>query len=63
MKKTYLILIALILITVLPLRAEEPRADKETDIKVVVTAERILQPVSESIASTTVITARQTMNW
>ncbi|MFH0802047.1 MAG: TonB-dependent receptor [bacterium] len=59
MKKAHLILAILILSTIFPLWAEEPRADGESDIKVVVTAERTLQPVGESIASTTVIPARQ----
>jgi len=59
MKKAHLIFAILFLSTIFPLWAEEPRADGEPDIKVVVTAERTLQPSGESIAPTAIIPARQ----
>ncbi len=46
--------IALILVISLPLAAED-----QADVTVIVTAERTAQPVSESIATATVITAKQ----
>lgn len=60
MKKAHLILIAFLLfLAAFPVQAEEAPDGSGAYVKVVVTAERILQPESESIASTTVITARQ----
>jgi outer membrane receptor for ferrienterochelin and colicins len=59
MKKSFLILAVFLLGVISPLRAVEDRAGGDADIRVTVTAERILQPVGESIASTTVIPSRQ----
>lgn len=51
--------VVLCALTALPLVAADAPQDDQTDVTVVVTAERTLQPVSESIASATVITAKE----
>lgn len=54
------VLIALVSVMVLPVLAQVDEAPaEEPEVVVVVTAERTAQPASESIASTTVITAKQ----
>lgn len=50
---------ALVSMISMPLLAEDTPQSDQVDVTVIVTAERTLQPVSESIASATVITAKQ----
>lgn len=53
------LVLALISMISMPLLAQVAPPSDQADVTVVVTAERTLQPVSESIASATVVTAKQ----